>query len=131
MNKEEEQKVFKKAQEVEKRIKNGEDFASLAKEFSDDPGSKDNGGLYIGVEPGGFVKEFEEAVNKLNPGEISGLVKSEYGYHIIKVENKYPVEQYVTGDKKQKKFDELAKQWIDNSKIDKNETVYKSIKVVE
>jgi parvulin-like peptidyl-prolyl isomerase len=79
-----------KAQEVLQRLKNGEDFATLAKEFSDDPGSKDKGGLYEGqTEGGGFDKTFEAAALALEPGQFTqDLVETQFGYHIIKLERK-------------------------------------------
>jgi parvulin-like peptidyl-prolyl isomerase len=79
----------KKAEEILQRVKNGEDFAALAKEFSEDPGSKDKGGLYEGIVAKQFVPEFEVAALALNPGEITqNLVETNYGYHIIKLEKK-------------------------------------------
>jgi foldase protein PrsA len=79
-----------KAMEVLQRLKNGEDFAALAKEFSDDPGSKDKGGLYENVtEGGGFDKDFEAAALALQPGQFTQeLVPTPFGFHIIKLEKK-------------------------------------------
>lgn len=79
-----------KATEVLQRLKNGEDFAALAKEFSEDPGSKDKGGLYENVtEGGGFDKSFESAALALQPGQFTqDLVQTPFGYHIIKLEKK-------------------------------------------
>ena len=79
-----------KATEVLQRLKNGEDFAALAKEFSDDPGSKDKGGLYENVtEGGGFDKDFEAAALALQPGQFTQeLVPTPFGFHIIKLEKK-------------------------------------------
>ena len=79
-----------KANEVLQRLKNGEDFAALAKEFSEDPGSKEKGGLYEGVtEGGGFDKAFEAAALALQPGQFTQeLVVTPFGFHIIKLEKK-------------------------------------------
>jgi hypothetical protein len=78
-----------KAEEILARAKNGEDFAALAKEFSEDPGSKEKGGLYEGVVKKQMVPEFENAALSLQPGEIApGLVETNYGYHIIKLEKR-------------------------------------------
>lgn len=71
--------------EVLTKLNEGEEFSELAKEYSDDPGSKDNGGLYEDYPIAGFVVEFKEAIKDLEIDEVSGLVKTDYGYHIIKV----------------------------------------------
>lgn len=76
-----------KAEEILARIKSGEDFAKLAKEFSEDPSAADGGNLgWFGK--GKMIQEFEDQAFKLNPGEVSGIVKTIYGYHIIKVNDK-------------------------------------------
>lgn len=75
-----------KAEEVLKRALKKEDFAKLAKEFSEDPGSKDAGGDLGWVKSGTFVPEFDKAIfEDLKAGEISKqLIESQFGYHIIK-----------------------------------------------
>ncbi len=77
--------VRKKAEEVLKRAEAGEDFAALAKQYSDDPGSKENGGNLGPFPRGRMVKPFEDVAFSLKPGQISNLVKTQFGYHIIKV----------------------------------------------
>lgn len=79
-----------KAEEVLSRAKAGEDFGKLAKEFSEDPGSKDKGGLYENVAVNsGFDKNFESAALALEPGQITqNLVETPFGFHIIKLEKK-------------------------------------------
>ncbi len=74
-----------KAQMVLDKAKSGEDFASLAKQYSDDPGSGPNGGVLGEFGKGAMVPEFEQAAFALGKGGISGLVKTQFGYHIIKV----------------------------------------------
>lgn len=80
--------VRKRAEELLDRAKNGEDFIRLVETYSDDPGSKDKGGLYSDFERGTMVPPFEEAAFNTPVGEISDLVETRYGYHILKVENR-------------------------------------------
>ena len=80
--------IRKKMEDILARAKKGEDFAALAKQYSEDPGSKDNGGLYEDFGRGKMVKPFEEAAFTVPVGEISGIVETTYGYHIIKIEGR-------------------------------------------
>lgn len=75
----------KKLEGLLARAKAGEDFAELAKQYSEDPGSKDKGGLYEDFGRGLMVKPFEDAAFSVPVGEISGVVETTFGYHIIKV----------------------------------------------
>ncbi|HEY8076938.1 MAG TPA: peptidylprolyl isomerase [Labilithrix sp.] len=82
---EDKEKAKVKAQGIWDRVKKGEDFAKLAKEFSEDPGSKDKGGQYPGEMVSSFVEPFKNAVNAVKPGElVDHLVETNYGWHIIK-----------------------------------------------
>ncbi|MDB4944839.1 MAG: Foldase protein PrsA precursor [Labilithrix sp.] len=82
---EEKEASKKKAQDIFDRVKKGEDFAKLAKEFSDDPGSKDKGGQYPGEMVEQFVEPFKKAVESVGPGVlVPNLVETSFGYHIIK-----------------------------------------------
>lgn len=78
---------LEKAQEVKKKLSEGEDFVKLAKENSLDTSNKDQGGELGYITKGQMVSEFENAVFSMGVGEISDPIKTEYGYHIIKVEN--------------------------------------------
>ncbi len=84
--KEEEKAAVKaKAQGIFDRVKKGEDFAKLAKEFSEDPGSKDKGGQYPGEMVEQFVEPFKKAVESVKPGDlVPYLVETQFGYHVIK-----------------------------------------------
>lgn len=75
-----------KAEKVLAELKNGGDFAALAKEHSADPGSKKNGGELPGwTDKGSLVPPYEQAAYALKPGELSGPVRSRFGYHLIKL----------------------------------------------
>ncbi|MEO6390256.1 MAG: peptidylprolyl isomerase [Pyrinomonadaceae bacterium] len=73
-----------KAEDLLLRIRAGEDFATLAKQYTDDPGSKESGGFYDWFGRGRMVKEFENGAFGLRVGNVSGIVETQYGFHIIK-----------------------------------------------
>lgn len=131
----------KKAEEILAKAKAGEDFAALAKEHSEDPGSKDNGGEYT-FGRGQMVPEFEKTAFELEVGGISGLVETTFGYHIIKLEEKIAstdeekanakqlidkmAEDYkekLKTDEFEKRFEEIAK----NYKIEFNDKVFETM----
>ncbi|QXH48638.1 SurA N-terminal domain-containing protein [Pseudomonas xanthosomatis] len=72
-------------EEIQQRLNKGEDFAKLAKEFSQDPGSASAGGDLGFAGPGVYDPAFEEALYKLNKDQVSAPVHTEYGYHLIKL----------------------------------------------
>jgi peptidyl-prolyl cis-trans isomerase D len=78
--------ALKKATDLTAQAKGGGDFAQLAKDNSKDPGSASQGGDLGWAERGMFVGPFEEALFSMQPGEIRGPVKTQFGYHVLKLE---------------------------------------------
>ncbi|WP_273826351.1 SurA N-terminal domain-containing protein [Pseudomonas asplenii] len=74
-----------KIEEIQQRLAKGEDFAALAKQFSQDPGSANNGGDLGFAGPDVYDPAFEKALYALSKGQVSGPVRSEFGYHLIKL----------------------------------------------
>lgn len=130
----------KKAEDLLERVKGGEDFAKVATENSEDPGSAQIGGDYLFTK-GYMDPEFEKVSFELEPGQISNLVKSSYGYHIIKLEEKIaegePVSlrcakeyaEFQENAVKNAKYLEKMEDWRkdDKYKVKKNEKVFKEI----
>jgi len=87
----------KQMEDILKRAKAGEDFAKLAKEFSEDPGSKDKGGEYT-FPRGQMAPEFETAAFALGTNQISDIVTTQFGYHIIKLSEKKPAHTVALAD---------------------------------
>lgn len=81
----EKKSIRRKAQQILARARTGEDFSALAGEYSEDPGSKDNSGLYEDFTRGDMIKPFEDAAFSVPIGQISDIVETKYGYHILKV----------------------------------------------
>lgn len=82
----------KQLEDLKKELEGGADFAELAQKHSQDPGSAPNGGDLGFFGRGQMVKEFEEAAFALEPGQISEPVRTQFGFHLIKVEEKKPAE---------------------------------------
>lgn len=74
--------------DVYKKLDNGADFAELAKEYSDDPGSAASGGELGWVNPGDMVPAFDQTMSEIEPGKISQPFKSKFGWHILQVEER-------------------------------------------
>jgi len=77
--------AYERISKILKQIKAGADFSEMAKKYSEDPGSAPKGGDLGYVKRGDFVRDFEEAAFKLKAGQISGIVETKFGYHIIQM----------------------------------------------
>ena len=77
-----------KAEDIEKQLKGGANFADLAKKYSEDPGSAKDGGLLPPLTRGRTVPEFEQAAFSTPVGQTTGVIRTDYGFHIIHVEAK-------------------------------------------
>ena len=108
--KEEAPKLKAKADDLLKQIKAGADFAELAKKNSEDPGSAEKGGELGFVTHGQMVPNFEKASFSLKPGETSGVVETEYGYHILQCEEKQDAHTQSFEDARPQLFAEAQKQ---------------------
>ena len=87
-------KKYQEMVEIKKRLDAGEDFATLAKELSDDKASAQKGGDLGWFGIGRMVRDFEVATYALNPGETSEIIKTRFGYHIINLKEKRGVEPF-------------------------------------
>ncbi len=125
-NDEQKQKALKKAQDLLASLKNGEDFAKLAKENSTCP-SKENGGDLGTFERGKMVPEFEKAAFAMKVGDMSDVVETKFGYHIIKLTEKNEAEtvslkdvkDYITENLKKQKVSEAVQATIEAEKKNK------------
>lgn len=103
----------KRAEEVKKKLESSGDFKKLAKQYSDDPGSKDKGGEIEGSADQ-FVPEFANAVRTLPLNKISDPIKTEYGYHVVKVvERSKESFEKASEEIKQQKLQQLNQEYID------------------
>lgn len=114
-----------KIEEVQQKLKDGGDFAALAKEYSEGPSSAKGGDLGY-FRRGQMVKPFEEAALALKPNEVSDVVETRFGYHLIKVYDNKPEQTLAYADVKdkiiqrlkQEKIEKEAVQYVDKLKKD-------------
>lgn len=117
-----------KAEEVKQQLQDGGNFGELAKEFSQDPGSKEQGGELGCQGEGSFVPEFEKAAFSADEGEVVGPVETEFGYHVIKVTETRPADTAPLEEVKPQIREQLAQEqqftefekWLDKEKKDRN-----------
>ena len=79
-----------KAEDILKQLKAGGNFADLAKKYSDDPGSKTQGGELGFIQHGATVPAFDQTAFSLQPGQLSSVIRTQFGFHILQVEEKQP-----------------------------------------
>jgi peptidyl-prolyl cis-trans isomerase D len=100
--------VKAKAEELAKQAKGGADFAELAKKYSEDEASAKNGGDLDYFGRGRMVPEFDAAVFAMEPGQVSDPIKTQFGYHIIKLVDKKPATSRSLADVRQQLNDQLV-----------------------
>ena len=104
------EELRKKADALLGRVRSGEDFATLARKSSEDPGSASKGGDLGPFGRGQMVPAFEQAAFSLKPGEVSGVVESPFGFHIIKVSEKTPPRKVSFPEVKERLKQEMVQQ---------------------
>ena len=109
----------KKIRDLHQQVKNGGDFAALAKTHSEDPGSANQGGELGWANPGTFVPAFEQTMAGLQPGEISEPFRSEFGWHVMQVLERRDDDQTAERKRQQayrvlhsRKYDEEVESWV-------------------
>jgi parvulin-like peptidyl-prolyl isomerase len=118
------------AEELRQRILDGEDFAELAQEYSDDPGSGPEGGDLGWFGRGMMVPAFEEAAFSLEIGEISEPVRSDFGYHLIEVlekDTERPKDEATLAQERQQAFNEWLRQQVAASEIERPSNIVTSL----
>lgn len=116
-NKEENEKALSKINKARDEIKKGTAFEKVAEKYSEDTSAKDGG--YLGFfKRGEMIKEFEDVAFKLEPGQVSDVIKSPFGYHIIKVEKKL--------EEKDLTFDEVKEDIVKRIKEEKEKNQFRN-----
>ena len=118
----------KKIEAVQQKAQKGEDFATLAKTYSEGPSGPKGGALGY-FRRGQMVKPFEEAAFSLKPNETSEIVETQFGYHLIKVDDKKPATKMAYAEVKDRLSDNLKKQKMDSEANAYIETLRKDAKI--
>jgi peptidyl-prolyl cis-trans isomerase D len=119
--------VKAKAEDVLKQARGGADFAALAKKYSEDEGSGKNGGDLDYFGKGKMVPEFDQVVFTMQPQQISDLVKTQFGYHIIKLFDKKPAKVSTLAEVHQQIHDQLASETGRAQAADLAQTIAKEV----
>ena len=118
----------KKIETVQQKVQKGEDFATLAKTYSEGPSGPRGGDLGY-FRRGQMVKPFEEAAFSLKPNETSDIVETQFGYHLIKVDDKKPAKKMAYAEVKDRLSEHLKKQKTDSETNAYIETLRKDAKI--
>lgn len=118
----------KKIEAVQQKVQKGEDFATLAKTYSEGPSGPKGGDLGY-FRRGQMVKPFEETAFSLKPDETSEIVETQFGYHLIKVNDKKPAQKMTYAEVKDRLNDNLKKQKTDSEANTYIETLRKDAKI--
>jgi parvulin-like peptidyl-prolyl isomerase len=109
--------------EIKQKLDAGEDFATLAQQYSEDTGSAANGGELGWFGRGQMVPEFEDAAFALQPGQVSDPVQTQYGYHLIQVEERdpaRPLDEYTLSQKKYEAYQKWLSDLQTSATIERN-----------
>jgi peptidyl-prolyl cis-trans isomerase C len=125
-DKQKKSEAMQKIKEVQKKLKGGQDFTMLAKEYSEDKASSAKGGDLGYFSRGQMVKPFEDAAFGMQPNEVSKIIETQFGYHLIKVYDKKPekilayaeVKDLLTDRMRQEKTEQEAAKYIAELKKD-------------
>lgn len=120
--------AYKKAMNIRQRLLKGEDFGKLARENSDDPSAKENNGDLGWFSVFQMIYPFESAAYSLKPGEISMPVRTQYGYHIVKLNQTRPAQGEIRTAHLLLKFPEAATEEQKKNIANKIDSIYNAIK---